>query len=158
MLSQLLRQLDALLPENTPVLLVALAACLGCLAVHYLLRLRERRLSVAAAPQVKNASEDRAAGTLRRSPVPVLVTDAAAVEAPVPGYVVNRSTDGMVVEMEEEGQVDPGTQLKVRPTGADQMVPWVLVEVNRRQKLKSCWQLDCRYVRTPPYSVRMLFG
>jgi len=105
-----------------------------------------------------DAPEERAAAALRHSPVAVLVTNAAASVPPVAGFVIDRSTEGVIVELEDDGQVDPGTQLKVRPTGADSLVPWVLVEVARRQGQKSCWQLDCRYVRTPPYSVRMLFG
>jgi hypothetical protein len=96
--------------------------------------------------------------SLRRAPVAVLVSDAAATVAPVRGWVIHRPAEGLVLELEKHGQVDAETVLNVRPAGADEHVPWVPVQVKECQAEARCWHLDCRYVRVPPYSVRVLFG
>lgn len=162
MFSQLLLQIDATWPTASPVVLTVLIAGLVFFGGHYLMRLRHHH----AAPPTprrddftrEDAIEERVNAAARQSPMPVLVTDAKNAVEPVPGYVISRSTNGLVIELDEEGQVDAGTFLNVRPTHADELVPWVLVEVRHCRTLKSTWQLDCRYVRTPPYSIRMLFG
>ncbi len=160
MFSQWLLQIIALVPGDSPVLIVVVAAGLVFLGGHYLMRARERSSIVVPrrATSAEDSPEARARVALRRSPVPVLVTDADSSVPPVAGYVITRSTDGVVIELEEEGQVDPGTHLRVRPIAASEMIPWVLIVVERRDKQKSCWHLECSYVRTPPYSIRMLFG
>lgn len=94
----------------------------------------------------------------RGAPVAVLVADAEATVEPVRGWVVERSLEGFCVELQEEGEVDPGTVLSIRVAGSSPMLPWVRVQVSRRQKVNGSWQLDCRYLRTPPWSIRMLFG
>ena len=164
MFSQLLLSIDSTLGSiASPLLLTGLCAGLVFFSGQYLMRRRERRRSerpsaTAIAVTEEERIESRLARSVRRAPVAVLVTDVAAEVPPVAGYVVNRSPNGLCLELEEEGEVAPGTALNVRPTLSGDSVPWVLVRVKQVNKNGSCWQLDCEYDRVPPYSVRMLFG
>jgi len=146
-----------------------LALCLACaglvgLSSHFLTRRSRRRpepvlpVPSPARPLEESDPDLRFVAGLRQAPVAVLVSDAAARVEPVWGWVVQRCTAGVRLELEEEGQVDPQTVLSIRPTDAAPEVPWVQVEVRRCRARQDVWHLDCRYVRTPPYSVRMLFG
>jgi hypothetical protein len=164
MLAKLLSSFDSL---TFPAAMVGACAALVFLGGHFLIRRRGRRAVLARLArhgsqsyilQEHNSVEDRFKRAQRRAPVPILVSDAQATVEPVAGYVINRSTEGLWLELEEEGQVDPGTQLSVRPAQADETIPWVAVQVKKCQKAESCWHLECEYVRMPTYSVRMLFG
>jgi hypothetical protein len=69
--------------------------------------------------------------------------------------VVDRSLEGLCLWSATE--VPVGTVLNVRPAHLQQG-GWVQVEVRRCQPDADGWELGCRYLRTPTWSVRMLFG
>jgi hypothetical protein len=54
-----------------------------------------------------------------------------------------------------------GSILAIRPSNASPVVPWVEVEVRTCQPAKGIdgeFELGCQFVRTPPYSILLLFG
>lgn len=117
------------------------------------------RCSIALPGRIPHESKQTALAPVRRGPhIAVLVADADAVVTPVTGWVVDRSVAGLWLELEEEGDVDPGTTLSVKVAKAAPGIPWVRVKVTQRCRLKIGWELKCEYVRVPPWSIRMLFG
>jgi len=105
-----------------------------------------------------SARERRGAPRRRGNPVPILVSDADNAVTPVRGWVMDRSGGGLGLELEEEGEVDIGTVLSVRPLDAPDTVPWVKIEVRNRQLCGSTWRLGCMFVRPPAWDVMMRFG
>ncbi len=157
MLSQLLLQIEFSLGVNAfSILLCVVGLSVAFLSGRYLLR-RPAAPQSAALPRALDPAA-QGSTVIRRRVVPVQVTDADGTVEPLPGYVIDRNTEGLTLELEEEGQLEAGTQVKVRPAEADVTVPWVLIEVQKCRKLRSSWRLKCKYVRVPPYTVRMLFG
>ena len=102
-------------------------------------------------------SERRVAPRRRGNPIAVLVSDAEAAVEPVRGWVMDRSAGGLGLELEEEGEVDVGTILSVRPAEGS-YVPWVKVEVRSCRRIKSAWRLGCQYLRPPSADIQMRFG
>jgi hypothetical protein len=148
---------------------IGLAIVVACAGLVFLGRvLVRRRAAVSLMPADSSSAiehpvgsgpvESRFTRSQRRAPVPILVSDVEVTVEPVTGWVINRNVEGLTLELEEEGQVDPGTVLSVRPKEGDVSLPWVQVEVTRGKAVKGGWHLACRYVKTPPYNIRMLFG
>ena len=93
------------------------------------------------------------------NPVQVLVAAPEAKKSPSTGSVLDRSMGGMRLALYEEIMV--GTVLAVRPTEADDMVPWVDIEVRSCKLSKDMpgqFEVGCQYVKSPPYSIQLLFG
>ena len=95
---------------------------------------------------------------LRRSgnPLPVLISDADGVAPATEGTVVDRSADGMRLEVNTAANV--GTVLSVRPARATPSIPWVQVEVRSCRPSSRGYELGCRFVRPAPSNVLWLFG
>jgi hypothetical protein len=70
--------------------------------------------------------------------------------------IVDRSLGGLCVMCPEA--IPTGTVLAIRPINADNIVPWVDVEVCACRPADQCFELGCRFVKTPPYSILLLFG
>lgn len=107
---------------------------------------------------MQGAANDRRRA-LRRggNPVAVLISDAACKAEASYGYVLDRSTGGLCLSV--NGQIPEGTVLSVRTTNAPPTVPWVQLEVRNCRKMSNGeFELGCRFVRTPPWSVLLLFG
>lgn len=100
--------------------------------------------------------ERRAA--LRRSgnPIAVLISDAKTEVQPIIGYVLNRSTGGLGLLVREP--IEPGTILTVRAKDAPSEIPWVRMDVRSCRGDGGEWELGCRFQRTPPWNVLLLFG
>jgi hypothetical protein len=88
--------------------------------------------------------------------VAILISDADAQAQPTNGWVVDRSTGGLCLSVPEA--VTEGTVLSVRTTNAPNSVPWVQIEVKNCRLVGKEYELGCRFVRTPPWSVMLLFG
>ena len=75
------------------------------------------------------------------------------------GYVIDRSLGGLRISANEP--INEGANLVLRPVDASAMVPWIEVEV-RSCKLHTNhpgeFELGCQFVKTPPYSILLLFG
>jgi hypothetical protein len=73
--------------------------------------------------------------------------------------VLDRSMGGMRLALYHE--IEAGTVLSIRPTHADEMVPWVDIEVRSCKpstEMPGRFEVGCQYVKSPPYSIQLLFG
>jgi hypothetical protein len=77
-------------------------------------------------------------------------------EGPVQASVIDRSMGGLCLLSHERFEI--GRVLSVRPTQADDIVPWVDLEVCTCRPSDESFEIGCRFVKTPPYSILLLFG
>lgn len=155
--------------------LPASAAC-GIATVVYWALTRSARSSVTAAgaaaltvetaPAVDpdpfaqgSVGEQRTAFRRGGNPIEVIYTAPEFRTAPRRGYVLDRSVGGLRLMLAHE--LLPGTVVSLRPANASAIVPEVEVEV------RSCrpsgtqpgeYDLGCQFVKSPPYSIMLLFG
>jgi len=108
-------------------------------------------------PFVHGGSRERRIA-LRRggNPVAVLISDAETRSTPSPGWVIDRSTGGLCLSVPDP--VVEGTILSVRTSNAPESIPWVQLEVKNCRLVGREYELGCQFVRTPPWSVLLLFG
>ena len=90
------------------------------------------------------------------NPTRIQVAPAGDTSNPAIGYVLDRSTGGLGMSVDQE--VAPGTILSVRPASGPDVTPWYDVEVLRCKHDGEAWHLSCKFVKTPPYSILLLFG
>jgi hypothetical protein len=110
-----------------------------------------------ADPFVQGSQWERRAAVRREGTmVPIVVTDGDGQGEPAPGWVVDRSVGGLCLRL--EASVLPGTRISVRPRDASTMVPWTQVEVKSCRPQDGDWEVGCQFVRTPPWSVLLMFG
>jgi hypothetical protein len=88
--------------------------------------------------------------------VEVLISDAEVKTFPVQGWVVDRSLGGVCLRTNAAFAVD--SILSLRPCNAPSVAPWVQVEVKSCRQQEDTWDVGCQFLRTPPYSVLLLFG
>jgi hypothetical protein len=75
------------------------------------------------------------------------------------GCVLDRSVGGMRLAVFHE--LDAGTILSIRPVHAEDMVPWIDLEVRSCRistEMTGQFEVGCQYVKSPPYSIQLLFG
>jgi hypothetical protein len=72
------------------------------------------------------------------------------------GLVINRSTGGLAILMDNE--VSPGILIGIRAAEAPQYVPTVQVEVRYCRKVGRNFLLGCKFCRDIPWNVRVWFG
>jgi len=115
------------------------------------------RESTEVDPFVQASPRDRRSA-LRRggNPVAILISDAEARAKPSSGWVIDRSTGGLCLSVSEP--VVEGTILSVRTSNAPETIPWVQLEVKNCRAVGGEYELGCQFVRTPPWSVLLLFG
>lgn len=166
------------------VLLLVMAGGAGLLAaavIYFLFRflhnkpasaaddafLRERSVLPETVPEDPQGSDPFSSGSMydrrtaprrKGNPVDVLLSDAKVEVAPVHGVILDRSVTGLALELEEEGEVEPGTIISVRPKSAMDSTAWVRVIVRRREKTKLGWILGCEFVKPPDGSALIQFG
>jgi hypothetical protein len=105
------------------------------------------------------AGEQR--GTFRRqgNTVEVHVAKPEDKETPEIGSVMDRSMGGLRLALFHE--VEVGLILSIRPSTADKIVPWIDVEVRSCKpstEMPDHFEIGCQYVKSPPYSIQLLFG
>ena len=74
------------------------------------------------------------------------------------GSVIDRSVGGMRLALFYE--VDVGTVLSIKPLRCDDIVPWVELEVRSCRpsvEMPGHFDVGCQYVKSPPYSIQLLF-
>jgi PilZ domain-containing protein len=103
-----------------------------------------------------SGSERRAAHRRQGSQVQALVAEGDDTAHAVPCWVVDRSVGGLGLRMDTP--VTTGAVLRVRPRDATPIIPWTEVEVKSCRQHGDSWEVGCRFVRTPPWSVLLLFG
>jgi hypothetical protein len=80
-------------------------------------------------------------------------------EEPEIGSVLDRSMGGMRLALYHE--VEVGVVVRVRPVHADDIVPWVDLEIRSCRpsvEMHDQYELGCQYVKSPPFSIQLLFG
>lgn len=157
-----LAALDVMRPE----VLTPLAIGLGCTLIALLLggmlfRQRPQPATLSSSPgetdlpeHTEESSERRVA--VRRGGRPVEVQLARDGVPYTYGMVVDRSVGGLCLNVSR--LIEVGAVLSVKPSDATPMVPWTEIEVRSCRQEGEGWQIGCRFVRTPPWSVLMHFG
>jgi hypothetical protein len=153
----------------TPETLFPAAAGLGAgfvalIALHFLMRGRPAPPPPVAEkkdpeydPFVQgSASEQRSAYRRSGNPVEVLFRQPGSPSEPRRGQVLNRSTGGVCLAV--AGMIPKGTILEVLPANAPAITPWVEVEVRSCRGTPDGWEVGCEFVRTPPWSLLLMFG
>jgi hypothetical protein len=100
--------------------------------------------------------QDRRETPRTRRQVRVQITDADAKNSPASAWVSDCSLGGLCLSVKEETPV--GTILSVRPASAPPGVPWVQIQVKSQRRFEANWELGCQFVRTPSYSVLLMFS
>jgi hypothetical protein len=59
--------------------------------------------------------------------------------------------------LESDVHLKLGTIVGLRPSRTGQHSPWVQVEIMTCDGEGNTWRVGCRFVRTPPWSVMLLF-
>lgn len=103
-----------------------------------------------------SVSEKRQAVRRSGNPVEVQVVDPGTKAPLTNGWVLDRSTGGLSLQLFDS--LAPNTVVSVRPTKAPDLMPWVEVEVRSCRPQNGGWEIGCKYLRTPPWSVQLLFG
>jgi hypothetical protein len=114
---------------------------------------------VTAGPLPPRPAEKRVWSRRQGSPVEVFVKELDDKYAPDRASVVDRSTGG--IQLAARFQINVGTPLTVRPVHAAEMVPWTDLEVrycNPSAQVPGEYEVGCQFVKTPPYSILLLFG
>ncbi len=125
-------------------------------------RSRAPQLATEAGPhtdtalELENPTQKRASVRRDGNPIRIHIAFPGQTENPHTGYVLDRSLGGLGMTVERS--FEPGEILAVRPAAAPEMTPWYDVEVLRCQNSGEGWNLSCRFVKTPPYSILLLFG
>jgi PilZ domain len=88
--------------------------------------------------------------------LPVLLSDAEVEAWLVRGTVLDRSSTGLAIAVDEP--VRPGEVLSVRVAANSQEMPWVRVAVRHFRREGSYYLLGCQFLRPQPWSVLLLFG
>jgi hypothetical protein len=88
--------------------------------------------------------------------IEVRLADAQGVTEIGQGLVLDRSMGGLGLEV--NGRVEPGTVVSVRPSRTGQRSPWIQMEIVSCEGEGDCWRVGCKFVRTPPWSVMLLFA
>ena len=101
-------------------------------------------------------TERRGAHRRKGSCVGVLMVDADQKGAKREGWVLDRSLGGL--GLYSECQEEPGTTMRVLPENAPPMTPWIDVEVKECKPYETGYQLNCAFLKAPPYAVLLLFG
>lgn len=113
----------------------------------------------AEAVRTVKSGEQRTAFRRAGNPVQVYVAAPGDKANPETGCVLDRSVGGMRLAVYHE--VEPGTILSIRPLRADTIVPWIDLEVRSCRisaDMTGQFEVGCQYVKSPPYSLQLIFG
>ncbi len=90
------------------------------------------------------------------NPVEVVYALPDNKNAPQRALVLDRSLGGLRLAAEEE--IEPGTRLVVLPINTADQSPWIEIDVRTCNMVDDCWELGCQFVKTPQWSILLLFG
>lgn len=104
-----------------------------------------------------SATEKRISLRRRGNSVKVELAGVDGVVEPEDAWVVDRSMGGLCLRAEHR-LFELGTILNVRPANTPRGVPWSQVEVKSCRAQGRGWELGCQFLKTPPWSLLLLFG
>ena len=112
--------------------------------------------ALAWAPPEQSYADRR--GSVRRegAPVKVMVSSSSLRNGVNEGYVVDRSTGGLRIVM--QNAVPPGSTLQVRAENAPDTVGFVTLIVRSCRKNPDHFEVGTEFEKTPPWNVLLLFG
>jgi hypothetical protein len=104
------------------------------------------------------AAENRTSARRWGNPTDVQLTlpSRARGQTGLLGLVINRSTGGLAIFVEED--VQPGTVVKVRPVEAPAYVQSVDIEVRYCHRISKSFVIGCQFRGAVPWNVRGWFG
>ena len=70
--------------------------------------------------------------------------------------MLDRSVGGLCVATAKPLAVQ--TVISVRPASAPNTTPWIAVEVRNCREHDNRWEIGCKFVRTPVWSILLQFG
>jgi hypothetical protein len=105
---------------------------------------------------VYSGAENRKSFRRQGNPVEVLVVNQRSNAPAFKGYVIDRSVGGLGLLL--QSPLEKGTQLTVWPVNAPHTAPWVEIIVRGCRQLDSGWEIGCQFVKTPPWSILLMFG
>jgi PilZ domain len=115
------------------------------------------KVDLATDPFVQGSVMDRRSALRRRgNPVAVLISNEEAESPPEQGWVIDRSVGGLCLSVSK--QFEPESIVSVRTATAPEACPWIQLHVRSCRQIGKEWELGCQFVRTPPWSVLLLFG
>jgi hypothetical protein len=103
-----------------------------------------------------SSDEKRIAARRGGNHVDVRLFDLTSKAQLTEGFVLDRSAGGICLQLLDA--VPEGIVVSMRPQRATEMLPGVEVEIRSCRPLKDGWEVGCRFVRTPPWSVLLHFG
>ncbi|MBY0524861.1 MAG: hypothetical protein K2R98_15760 [Gemmataceae bacterium] len=147
------------LPEGSELLVGILFAVALFLGGRFLMgRLALDAPTPRSSVSPRRTREEPIPARRRASPVGVFLRGAQSQPEPFLARVVDRSINGLSIELDEKPGVPLGAVLTVRPCSAAEEFPWVEVRMQEIRHHKGTWELECPFVHVPPWSVRMFFG
>lgn len=107
-------------------------------------------------PFMQGPSHEARSSVRRKGSVVRVVLADAKLKQIGEGWVIDRSTGGLGLYMDEPLEV--GTEISICPSDRQHDAPWVRVVVKSHHKEEDHWKVGCQFLRTPPWSVLLLFG
>lgn len=107
-------------------------------------------------PKTKPGRDQRTLPRRRGKIIEVLIATPESKHDPIRGLVLDRSMNGLGLETDRE--IPVGTIISILPAEANEMVPWVDVQVRNCRISGSNWDVGCQFVGSPPFSTMLLFG
>jgi hypothetical protein len=101
-------------------------------------------------------SEQRSSLRRRGKSVKVLLSMKATPDQLFEGWVIDRSVGGLCLASSQE--VPKGAIMNVRPMQAPESLPWIQIEIKNCRQDGNHWEIGCQFLRTPVWSVLLLFG
>ncbi len=101
-------------------------------------------------------AERRSLPRRRGNPVPVLIRRSADDAEHVPGWVIDRSPEGLCVLADQE--VSVGALVSVRPTHHAEALQWFPARVCNCRLERSAWILGCQFIEELSWDELRLFN
>ena len=107
-------------------------------------------------PPLTAAAERRTSRRRIGNPISIVIADEVAESEPMAGWVMDRSSTGLGLWVDEEEPV--GTLLRVRPVKSEEADWWTEVVVRHCRAERGRYVVGCQFVKEVPWSRLRMFG
>jgi hypothetical protein len=104
----------------------------------------------------EKGAERRTAPRRKGNPVPVLLTNATVSMEPFQGWVLDRSSGGLRLLVDQAVAI--GAVLSIRPAKAHASFPWIQIKVRSCQPERNSFALGVQFVVKPAWGEMQAFG